>query len=106
VWIILWLISGLGIGLLSAILSTDIVNRLIRVLPSYGPGPWDVPFALGIHLWRFGSRLIKLDLGRGSRSTIEQARLIAVLLTFSAPAIGGFVVVGQMIREYGNCIRL
>jgi hypothetical protein len=106
VWIILWLISGLGIGLLSAILSTDIVNRLIRVLPSYGRGPWDVPFALGIHLWRFGFRLIKLDLGRGSRSTIGQARLVAVLLTFSAPAIGGFVIVGQMIREYGNCIRL
>ena len=27
-------------------------------------------------------------------------------LMFSAPALGGFVVVGQMVKEYGSCIKL
>jgi len=27
-------------------------------------------------------------------------------LTYAAPAIGGLVVVGQMITAYGNCITL
>ena len=28
------------------------------------------------------------------------------VLVFGVPAIGGFVVVGQMLREYGYCLRL
>ncbi len=27
-------------------------------------------------------------------------------LVFAVPALGGFVVVGQMLREYGYCLRL
>jgi hypothetical protein len=32
--------------------------------------------------------------------------LFAYTLIFSAPALGGFVVVGQMVKEYGSCIKL
>jgi hypothetical protein len=27
-------------------------------------------------------------------------------LMFGAPALGGFVVVGQMVKEYGSCTTL
>ena len=27
-------------------------------------------------------------------------------LVFAVPALGGFVVIGQMLREYGYCLRL
>lgn len=29
-----------------------------------------------------------------------------LILTYSAPAIGGFVVVGQMLKAYGSCVTL
>jgi hypothetical protein len=32
--------------------------------------------------------------------------LFAYTLIFNAPALGGFVVVGQMVKEYGSCIKL
>jgi len=32
--------------------------------------------------------------------------LLFTVLIYSAPAIGGFVVVGQMLRSYGSCYRL
>ena len=32
--------------------------------------------------------------------------LIVYYLVFGAPAIGGLVAVGQMIREYGTCIQI
>jgi hypothetical protein len=32
--------------------------------------------------------------------------LLGYMVIFGAPAIGGLVVVGEMIREYGTCIQL
>lgn len=32
--------------------------------------------------------------------------LIFGIFFYAAPVIGGFVVVGQMLLEYGNCVRL
>lgn len=32
--------------------------------------------------------------------------LMHALAGYAAPAIGGFVVVGQMLQQYGICIRL
>lgn len=32
-------------------------------------------------------------------------QLTAPLISYGAPAVGGFVVVGQMLYEYGSCIR-
>ena len=37
-------------------------------------------------------------------SNAVKAMLIA--LPYSAPAIGGMVIVGQMLRKYGTCVRL
>ena len=35
--------------------------------------------------------------------TVLTERIMAV---YGAPAIGGFVVVGQMLRSYGSCIEI
>ncbi|KAJ7128528.1 hypothetical protein C8R44DRAFT_979201 [Mycena epipterygia] len=35
----------------------------------------------------------------------DRISLVAGLFVYAFPAIGGFVVVGQMIREYGTCTR-
>ena len=32
--------------------------------------------------------------------------VVSMRVAFSVPAIGGVVVVGQMIKEYGDCKRL
>lgn len=37
---------------------------------------------------------------------IQGNALFAYLVVFTAPAIGGLVTVGKMIREYGSCIQL
>lgn len=29
-----------------------------------------------------------------------------IVILYSAPAIGGFVILGQMLMEYGVCIRI
>jgi hypothetical protein len=31
---------------------------------------------------------------------------LGFVLILAAPAVGGFVVVGQMLKAYGNCVRL
>lgn len=33
-------------------------------------------------------------------------RTVAYISVFGAPALGGFVVVGQTVKEYGSCIAL
>ena len=38
--------------------------------------------------------------------TSRFAQKLMWLIFFGTPAIGGFVVVGQMLKEYGNCVRL
>ncbi|KAI9771092.1 MAG: hypothetical protein M1840_002443 [Geoglossum simile] len=48
------------------------------------------------NLFRVSARLrLKMILGA-----------VVVLLLYSSPAIGGYVVVGQMIKSYGRCIRI
>jgi hypothetical protein len=46
---------------------------------------------------------------RDKKETQENNFLLGVIawfLIFGAPAIGGCVVVGQMVKEYGSCIKL
>ena len=46
---------------------------------------------------------------RDKEATQENNFLRGVItwcLIFGAPALGGFVVVGQMVKEYGSCIKL
>jgi hypothetical protein len=48
-----------------------------------------------------------LELGSAASRDPVQVRSIAVcLLIYAAPAIGGFVVVSQMMNAYGTCISL
>ena len=35
-----------------------------------------------------------------------RGKMVATMVLFGAPAIGGFVVVGQMLRSYGSCIEI
>jgi hypothetical protein len=47
------------------------------------------------------------DVREGTWS-VTQARLMKVtmMLLYCAPSVGGFVVVGQMMKAYGSCLRL
>lgn len=40
------------------------------------------------------------------KNGVDVVRLIVVKSVFAVPAIGGFVTVGQMVREYGSCTVL
>jgi len=50
-----------------------------------------------------GVRLFPLTTNSTFLRRLNQS--IAPLITYGAPAVGGFVVVGQMLYEYGSCIR-
>lgn len=52
-----------------------------------------------------GAALVPRD-KKESQGNIVLYGMIAWALLFGAPAIGGFVVVGQMVKEYGSCIKL
>jgi hypothetical protein len=52
-----------------------------------------------------GAALVPND----KKATQENYFVLGVItwsLMFGAPALGGFVVVGQMVKEYGSCIKL
>ncbi|KAJ6544533.1 hypothetical protein B0H19DRAFT_1076635 [Mycena capillaripes] len=78
-WVITWLGAGLRDGLLSAILMTDLFDRFMP----------------------FPDEDLELDTG-----VVGQIRLGAFTLAFYTPAIRLFVVVGQMIRQYGICTKV
>ena len=42
---------------------------------------------------------------RGTFSSDTKSSILLAVLFLGTPAIGGFVVVGQMLKEYGDCIR-
>jgi hypothetical protein len=37
---------------------------------------------------------------------VEHVQSKLFFLLYSAPAIGGFVAVSQMLKSYGNCVRI
>ncbi|KAJ6578362.1 hypothetical protein B0H19DRAFT_1123020 [Mycena capillaripes] len=78
-WVVTWLVAGLGGGLLSAILMTDLSGRFIP----------------------FPDEDLELDIG-----VTAQIRLGVAILALCTPAIGLFVVVGQMIGQYGSCTKV
>jgi predicted benzoate:H+ symporter BenE len=51
--------------------------------------------------WRRGELM-----SYGQSTWSAQLSTISLAAFYAAPAIGGFVVVGQMIMDYGTCIQL
>jgi hypothetical protein len=52
--------------------------------------------------WHFADE----DIWSASRSQYSVIKKVSFLLLFAAPAIGGFIVVGQMLNAYGTCISV
>ena len=52
-----------------------------------------------------GAALVPAD-KEGTQEHNILVGIITYALIFCAPALGGFVVVGQMVKEYGSCIKL
>lgn len=95
-----WLASGIYFGLMDSMVRTQIQR-----------GPQSNPFLLMIFsIYGYASP----DSGRINKARYTTRRLVfaysfsafASLILVGIPAIGGFVVVGQMLRAYGNCTRL
>jgi hypothetical protein len=62
-----------------------------------------------IMMWlAFGSFMgsILNSISREARVGNGSWGMLAIGVTYCAPAIGGFVVIGQMLMQYGDCIRL
>jgi len=59
-------------------------------------------FYMGPNIYTVLGNLFKLDFGTETGSTWLY---LAFYLTYCAPAVGGFVVVGQMLKAYGTCYR-
>jgi hypothetical protein len=38
-------------------------------------------------------------------SGVKKAVKVVLMLIYGTPAVGGVIVVGQMLKEYGDCIR-
>ena len=39
-------------------------------------------------------------------NTVDKVLVVVSTLIYAIPAVGGVVVVGRMLKEYGDCIRL
>jgi hypothetical protein len=52
----------------------------------------------------------RIQLRRGGGQWVAlwkvQVRSHSILAAYGAPAVGGFVVVTQMLKEYGSCAQL
>lgn len=80
---------------------------------------FDIPTKVHQDLWyhrqdRYGERRrerlryadLVLRLAAGFDRYWELSYSLSLFITYSAPAIGGLVVVGQMINSYGVCTRV
>jgi len=99
-WTMTWLASGIFFGLMDPVVRTQIQR-----------GPQSNPFLLKV-FYIYG--YVSPDSGRINKAQYTTRRLgfvyslsdFASLILVGIPAIGGFVVVGQILRAYGNCTRL
>jgi hypothetical protein len=88
VWTMLWLALGIYIG------------------PTAGSIP-SIPALLRIHRFRKHNNIKFEDLSEtAGYNFIVMASQWVWLFAYAAPAIGGFIVVGQMFHSFGSCIRL
>ncbi|KAL2841717.1 hypothetical protein BJY01DRAFT_217123 [Aspergillus pseudoustus] len=97
---------------------------IVGALSQFSAGSSSIPergftmtwLATGIFggLWAYFWQLVLFENenkeGRARSSTREKGRIYAgftslVAIPLAAPAVGGFVVVAQMLREYGVCVR-
>jgi hypothetical protein len=78
-WTMAWLACGICLGL-----------------------PFATRYFLDHFLWHFADE----DIWRASRSQYSVIKKASFILFFAAPAIGGFIVVGQMLNAYGTCISV
>jgi hypothetical protein len=81
VWIILWLVSGSFGGLVYAILIPDAMPDLFLLISTD-------------------------EFDRSPMGFVRKVYVGFFTVPYSSVAIGGFVVVAQMILEYGNCVEI
>lgn len=99
-WTMTWLASGIFFGLMDLSVRTHIRRRS----PSN-------PFLLK-DFYIYGYVSPDNGLNDKARYTIRRLGFVHSLSAFASlilvgiPAIGGFVVVGQVLQEYGNCTKL
>lgn len=99
-WTMTWLASWIFFGLVDSVVRTQIHR-----------GPQSNPFLLKV-FYIYG--YVSPDSGRidEARYTTRMLGFVYSLSAFTSlilvgiPSIGGFVVVGRMLRAYGNCTRL
>jgi hypothetical protein len=59
--------------------------------------------------WMISWFVVGLVIGAWVNTSVDKhdlGRIRFLLLIYSAPAIGGFIVVGQMLGSYGTCVRI
>jgi len=106
VWTMMWLVFGFIWG--------PFVSFLFRVTLSYAAIFGSLNIYTALVKLNIYTALVKLRIFISGNfpgyDTLVMALELLVVLCFvgfyAAPAIGGFVVVGQMILDYGVCIRL
>jgi hypothetical protein len=81
VWIILWLAIGSATGLFYAIWIPDAIPNLFLLISTD-------------------------EFDRSPMIFFQKVYVGIFVVTYSSIAIGGFVVVAQMILEYGNCVEI
>jgi hypothetical protein len=87
------------------------MSHFRRGMSTYSERVWIMTwFALGIFIGPPAALFAALLDYRGRKSSLLETEkflyLMFAWLVFAAPAIGSFVVVGQMMRTYGECITL
>jgi hypothetical protein len=93
VWTMAWLSFGLGMGAFLASMPT-----MFKLFPE-----WASKFPI---ITRRGDEYDDNDLDGEKFQLISQVLTLGTITFCSAPAIGGYIVVGQMLNEYGSCIRV
>jgi hypothetical protein len=91
-----------------------ITLAIVGGISGFKPGQSTVAQRVWTMLWLVGSfAWVLIDLvGDYAKTKLPGKRnildvvLVVIALTFMAPAVGGFVVVGRMIHDYGTCTIL
>jgi hypothetical protein len=90
-------------GTLTPVMINGALSRFHKGHSTHAQRAWTMTWlAFGV----IGSFLASLGIMRIRRDTRDVLNVLSLILLYAAPAIGGFVVVGQMLRSYGTCINL
>ncbi|KAJ7603976.1 hypothetical protein DFH06DRAFT_1255598 [Mycena polygramma] len=90
-WTMTWLAFGLGFGLYHAVFFNVVPLPLARVVAHYTPQMLNI---------------LLVDFHGEQPLFLRQVVLGLRVLVYCIPAVGGFVVVGKMIRAYGTCTNM